>query len=302
MRLIQLIGNCDPRLPAAHFQVRKEGRNKGKWFYTCQESKEDGCGFFLWDENAVGREMRAVIGNTRSEPDPSNSGVDDARHKGPNVKWIQSLGKEEGDELKEDLWDQEDVTNTTSGQPETPRKAIKANPYMTPGTKRKREEYSLVTPITTKKDDILSGPPLSRRYDGRSEVHKTFGPRDTAQTPTPNRFHDAESTGAQEESTISYDTTEEVMELLKDEHIDEETSSKLRELLNKQALRVSGIAKGRDITRVALKAKDSKIAELQQKITALNAEREMDKTIIEHFKRDVAQSIASRRGRGRGRG
>jgi hypothetical protein len=92
------------------------------------------------------------------------------------------------------------------------------------------------------------------------------------------------------------------MELLKDQHLDEETSSKLRELLNKQALRVSGIAKGRDITRVALKAKDSKIAELQQKITALSAEREMDKTIIEHFKRDVAQSIASRRGRGRGRG
>ena len=60
--------------------------------------------------------------------------------------------------------------------------------------------------------------------------------------------------------------------------------------------------KGRDITRVALKAKDAKIAELQQKITALEKEREMDKSIIRHFKSDMAESIASRQRRGRGRG
>jgi len=89
---------------------------------------------------------------------------------------------------------------------------------------------------------------------------------------------------------------------LKDQHIDEETTSNLRTLLNKHALKISGIAKGRDITRVALKAKDAKIAELQQKITSLESEREMDKTVIRHFKADMAHSVEKRRGRGRGRG
>ena len=91
------------------------------------------------------------------------------------------------------------------------------------------------------------------------------------------------------------------MDLLKDQHIDDETRSILKELLSKHAMKISGIAKGRDITRIALKAKDAKIAELQQKITALETEREMDKTIIRHFKSDMAQSISSKYGRGRGR-
>ena len=92
------------------------------------------------------------------------------------------------------------------------------------------------------------------------------------------------------------------MDLLKDQHIDDNTSSSLQELLSKHAMRISGIVKGRDITRVALKAKDAKIAELQQKIIAIETEREMDKTIIRHFKSDISQSIASKRERGRGRG
>jgi hypothetical protein len=91
------------------------------------------------------------------------------------------------------------------------------------------------------------------------------------------------------------------MDLLRDQHIDEETTTSLKELLNKHALKISGISKGRDITRVALKAKDAKIAELQQKIAAMESERELDKRIIRHYKSDMAQSVERRRGRGRGR-
>ena len=236
------------------------------------------------------------MSNTRSEPDKSKAEGDDSRHRGPSANWIQNLGKKDEDEF-EDPWGQEDETKTLSEQPETPRKAAGTNPYATPTTKRKRDEDSLLTPITSKRD--LS--PL-RRYGGRSESHKPFGLRNPAQTPTPDRSRDAESVVSHEDTTPSYDTTEEVMGLLKDQPIDEQTASELRELLNRHALRVSGIAKGRDITRVALKAKDTKIAELQQKITALETEREMDKTIIAHFKRDMAQSIASKRGRGGGHG
>ncbi|KAF1825914.1 uncharacterized protein K489DRAFT_406721 [Dissoconium aciculare CBS 342.82] len=60
--------DCTPRLPAEHFKVKKEGTNKGRWFYTCQLDADKRCGFFLWDEEAKPREAAAVLGNSRSEP------------------------------------------------------------------------------------------------------------------------------------------------------------------------------------------------------------------------------------------
>lgn len=273
------LGNCDPRLPAVHFQVRKEGRNKGKWFYTCQEKKEDGCGFFLWDENASVREMRAVMNNARTEPDTLNSGArDDRRYQGLNVSWIQDLGKKDPDSAREDSRGQENEKQSIQEPPKTPRKAARTEAYTTPGVKRKREEDSLLTPVT------------SSRYSSRSRPQEPFNRHNPPQTPTPSRSHDAETVTSHEDSASSYDTTEEVMALLKNTPVDAETTSKLQELLNRHALRVSGIVRGRDITRVALKGKDARIAELQQKIAALQAEREMDKTVIENLKKEMAKS------------
>jgi hypothetical protein len=189
--------------------------------------------------------------------------------------------------------------------PQTPRKAMKTDPFMTPGSKRKREEDSLPTPVTggMRGQDVFTSSSSGRvkaeeAWDGSS----SFGLRSPFATPTPSRFRDiAESEDpASEKDKPGYDITDEVMDVLKGQHIDEDTSASLRHLLAIHAMKVSGIAKGRDITRVALKSKDAKIAELQQKITALETEREMDKTIIRHFKSDMAESI-SRRGRGRGR-
>lgn len=244
--------------------------------------------------------MRAVMSNARSEPEPSKSGAEGIRYKGLNTTWIETLGK--ADKLEDATVTEDYGRESIPGQPETPQKVAKTNPYMTPGTKRKRDKDSLLTPITARKDDFLSVPSLSRRYGSKSNENEPFGLRNSAQTPTSKRFHDTEVAETYDDSAQSYDTTDEVMNILKDQHIDEETASRLRALLNKNALRVSGIVKGRDISRVALKAKDAKIAELQQKITTLETEMEMDKTIIGHFKRDMAQSIASKRGRGRGRG
>jgi len=119
-------------------------------------------------------------------------------------------------------------------------------------------------------------------------------------TPTPNRFRDAtESHSNRGESTHEgFDITEEVMELLRDQHLDADTTLSLREILNKYALKAQGIAKGRDVTRLSLKSKAAKIAELQQRITALETEHEMDKVAIKHFKNDMAQSIATECDRG----
>ena len=68
--------DCQPRLPAEHFKVKKEGKNQGRWFYTCQNRSKGpggepkgGCDFFLWDEDAKLREEAAVIGNGSREKD-----------------------------------------------------------------------------------------------------------------------------------------------------------------------------------------------------------------------------------------
>lgn len=191
--------------------------------------------------------------------------------------------------------------------PETPRKATKTNNFETPGSKRKWAEYTLPTPVSNKSDAVpdlrrdeeIFSTPVSRSTGGMWDGNEHF--RSPSNTPTPIRYRESTVTSeaSQDRPQNSYDISDEVMELLKDQGIGEETTTNLKQLLNRHALKISGIAKGRDITRVALKAKDSKIAELQQRISALETEREMDKTIIRHFKSDMAQSIERKRGRGK---
>jgi hypothetical protein len=258
-------------------------------------------------------------------------------HAAASNEWIRNLEKKEEDEFDEWPLSPEEEKKVAAvverksvlvgTYPETPRKAVKPSQFDTPGSKRKREDDTLPTPVTgasridnhfnaeqdtqdtedtenTQDTDIFTTP-SARPSVGQNawESSQHSGLRSPSYTPTPSRFRDAtEPTERRSDNPKqSYDISDEVMDLLKDQHVDEDTASSLRKLLNKHALKISGIAKGRDITRLALKAKDVKIAELQQKITALEAEREMDKTVIRHFKSDMAESVA-KRGRGRGRG
>jgi hypothetical protein len=253
--------------------------------------------------------MKAVINNSRSETEESRApakemaaaAVDGGTR--PGDKWIENLGKSEDDEFgkwplspgedKKRVAGVERQVGLPEAYPETPRKAAKGSMFTTPGSKRKRGYEMLPTPITGNRtinslaagnDDDVFGTPSTLP----TPTNTSFEIRSPSNTPTPSRFRDAaEPANTRPEATkLNFDISEEVMDLLKDQRLDEPTSSNLKELLNKHALRISGIAKGRDITRIALKAKDVKIAELQQKISALEAEREMDKTVIRHFKSD----------------
>ncbi|KAI9838657.1 MAG: hypothetical protein M1819_004971 [Sarea resinae] len=64
-----------------------------------------------------------------------------------------------------------------------------------------------------------------------------------------------------------------------------ETRRSLKRVLNSHALRTQGIVKGRNITRLALKARDVRIADLQYRIASLEAERESDRAVIAHLRR-----------------
>jgi hypothetical protein len=309
--------------------VRKEGSNKGRWFYTCQEPKDKGCGFFLWDEDAAGREMRAVISNSRSEPaaaaetrPTTSSNTRDKTtvegHIEASNKWMADLIKDEEEEFGDWPLSAEDLNSlvrATEGgailpaphmDPETPRKAIKLDSLSTPGSKRKRDDAEAwPTPATGQmvSDDVFATPSTTRFKGGRWDGNERLGLISPSATPTPTRFRTGDlPVGGNNVASDAkdYDVTQEVMEALKDHSLDEDTSVKLRQILNRHALKSQGIVRGRDITRIALKSKDAKIAELQQRITALENEREMDKLVIKHFKDDMAHSI-SRRGRGRGK-
>jgi hypothetical protein len=60
-------GDCTPRLPAVRFQVKKKGRNNGKWFYICQKPKGKQCGFFVWEDAAQMREKDALFNGGEAE-------------------------------------------------------------------------------------------------------------------------------------------------------------------------------------------------------------------------------------------
>lgn len=193
---------------------------------------------------------------------------------------------------------------------EPPRKSIKMNEHATPSMKRKREEDILPTPITGNKPirehiaDVFNTPTSRMKVEeGRSQ---RLGLRSPSATPS----HYRESTVATDipiESIekspapgASYDIGPEVMALLAGQKIDDEVMMSLQKLLDRNALKMAGIVRGRDITRVALKNKEAKVAELQSKISTVEAAREMDKTIIKHFKEDMTKSVERRKGRGRG--
>lgn len=347
--------NCDPRLPASHFQVRKDSANKGRWFYCCTNPKETQCGFFLWDEDAKLREEETLLGNTRTEME-----MMDVTPRAPETPRNERMGNAGG-------WLDED--------PQTPVGIHRTTAYPTPGESRvMRDKSSQITPLLersspTYKCDPLSGddfdtqkprrdglmladitarkrkqdfdvesepskaqrlgsPPLSRRrfttkdlakreasfgrYTTPSTVRRLdFGTPITSKaaavpanaqpsylptTPTTSRI------SSLPDENGNYDITSSVLSILQSASMTSATRQNVQQTLNSYALRVSGIERGRDITRVALKKKDEKMVELEQKIQQLEQETELDKMIISHFKKDMAESVAARRGKGGIRG
>jgi hypothetical protein len=86
----------------------------------------------------------------------------------------------------------------------------------------------------------------------------------------PNRHRDALANPADSSSSL----TNEALATLAGTSIPPSVLSKLRGILSKHDLKTQGIVKGRDISRLALKAKEAKVVELQARIASLEAEKE----------------------------
>jgi hypothetical protein len=277
----------------------------------------------LWGEEAVGREMRAVIGGSRTEVgeqdrwERKEGGAGREKEKASSKLMAEiEEDDEEDDEFGE--WPLElDEERRIVQAVETPRnfgQAQVGGEFVTP-RKRKWEEETLPTPVTRglggkkveRDGDIFTTPTKRLKQDSPSQAYSS--PTATP-TPTPSRSLSRSLSNSHElnpDSTPkpqqSYDITLEVLSLLHSQKIDESVKERLKEVLNKHALKISGVVKGRDISRVAIKKKDEKIRELEGVIARLEREREVDRVVIGHLKGDVRENVERRRGgRGRGRG
>ncbi|GAB7342597.1 hypothetical protein MBLNU457_g0770t1 [Dothideomycetes sp. NU457] len=315
--------NCKPRLPAEHFRVKKEGKNHGRWFYTCQNAEPDRCGFFLWDEDAKTREETAVLNNSRSEPGrtqdvaavgnggagyqpqpraektvspppPYSSQQRTAQPLNPNKRKAISLDSPDPDEQVYD-WpltgqDEEELASVADNVPVTPHKATKTDAYATPATSVKRRQlpwldYSAeqekvtdgaATPTTSSSVSQLPTPSTKNTLSRISEKEKED------ETPTPSRFKDA----LQDPSPAGSVLVNDVFSLLNCANVSlpANTEKQIKAVLTRHELKTQGVIKGREISRLGIKAKEAKIVELSARIASLEAEREVDRGVIKRLR------------------
>ena len=167
--------------------------------------------------------------------------------------------------------------------PETPRKAIKTDTLASPG-KRRYDEVAQTT-TTPDKDDVFTTPSTGLR--GRA-LFSTAGLLSPAITPS--KPHD-KAPLSPEDSELAF----EILDNLRDMHVDlnMEAVTVVKMIGTRYAMKMQGVARGRDISRQVIKNKEAKIVELQGKIAGLEAERETNRAVIRHLRRDMAESNGS---------
>ncbi|KAF2806101.1 uncharacterized protein BDZ99DRAFT_395221 [Mytilinidion resinicola] len=220
--------------------------------------------------------------------------------------------------------------DTPSKPPETPRKAVKTDVFTTPNTSRRKLPWlenssvpsdglptptsmsktfvegmgridrtspasvvsnaSYVTAGSERQKEIMRGYTLPMQVGTPTPMRSsnTLAAKDT--TPTPSRFRDVE-VGEGEDCQLIAD----ILGVLNVNNVTLNESAKegVRRVLNKHDLRMQGIIKGREISRLAIKAKDSKITELGLRISTLEAELETEKALVQHFKWKADNDLTS---------
>ena len=166
---------------------------------------------------------------------------------------------------------------------ETPKKALRTEMFTSPGKRAFAQSAS-----ADRGDDVFTTPSTSHRSNG-SGLHLP------SNTPANGPAQSGVALPEAEPSMLAA----EALKILRssDSHVSSRVENELVELLNNHDLRTQGIIKGRDITRLAVQAKDKKIGELQARISALEAEKETNRRVISHLKLDIATSPKKGTGR-----
>ncbi|KAJ5766604.1 uncharacterized protein N7511_004220 [Penicillium nucicola] len=310
--------NCPDRPPAKQFQVKKQSANQGRFFWTCDQPQHLKCKFFLWASDAEIREQATVLSNSRSETDtlsltpskpktPSRFSnglmtpqterrfVDNPQRsfisppKTAKARMISEASDEfgwndesdENEELENVLLSTQD-TEAFMTQPsfhrESPSKVARTNLFTSPG-KRKISEATNMSPPQTQSA-------LATPFSSRSSRTEQFCPSsvELCMTPTPSKYSDVLYADSKYDMT---DLSKSLLDVL-DKHsvvLPSHAQKEMVSLLNQHDLRTKGISKGRDMSRMLLKKRDEEILRLKERISHLEAQKELDRSLIEATKR-----------------
>lgn len=192
-------------------------------------------------------------------------------------EWDDAADKEDIDALLSQPPRQPDFTQSTTPASQSfytgdftysPRKTPRTDSFSTPG-KRKFGDMEYATSQT----------PTSV-FSSRTTQSQTMPPPsfDISSTPTPSKYRNALSADPGEPSELAL----EAIKILESHGavVPRRAQEELSTLLNRQDLKMKGIMRGRDISRVALKKKDHEIAMLNEKIASLMAEEDVESTIV----------------------
>lgn len=301
--------DCDSRLPADKFQTKNGGKNHGRWFYTCQKPQPSRCGFFLWEDEAKVREEGAVLSNSHTEPTspktPKKIGVPSRQAKlgtaaqivTPSSKYkptpkLEAIPPPVDSEIR-DGWSSDNVDDddlvSALDEYETPRKAARTETVTSPSKKQrtastKSNASSVTLPCNEgDQDDVFQTPSTSKK--STLFPQHPSGLLSPSTTPAHNHGHPTSTS-----STDLGELASSALHLLKPVPIPTHIETQLIDLLNKHDLRTSGITKGRDITRLAVQAKERKITELEARIKGLEQEKETMRSVVQHLKSDIMTS------------
>lgn len=165
------------------------------------------------------------------------------------------------------------TAGAVSPPPVTPKKTAISNGLATPVTGDTNGKRKADDDLSEWHAAGLQPPTSAKRLNTGATMPQT--------TPTPGRFRDALAG-----SEPAVDIELEVMNVLNIHNVrlENEVRNNLRESLARVSLKVQGIVKGRDVSRLQIKAKDAKLAEQQLRINTLEAELEAERAMVQHLR------------------
>ncbi|KAL4918817.1 hypothetical protein BDW62DRAFT_210213 [Aspergillus aurantiobrunneus] len=286
------------QLPRAATSV--EAADEESWFYTCQKDHQRRCKFFLWASDAEAREKLALLSNSRNEaPSPSatpqtpSSKTVSAQSTGlitpqtgsqfrkPPTTASASAGAkarmmtEDTDEFEwDDSMESEMERVLESSQP------LRQPEFGLPARKTPRTE-SITSPGKRKRsiEDIAEdarNAPITPGTPARG-TGVVGGEGTPFLTPTPTRYKNAIAGVGESPLASSSDLAVQVSRVLEGHGVNVPVAAgeELRELFNRHEMKMEGVIRGRDISRIALRKKDEQIGKLKERIAGLQAQRDL---------------------------
>lgn len=263
------------------------------------------------------REQAAVLANSRSELDPSpltpsrrtpgrmNNGLltpqterrfidtPQRNFKSPPKTAKARMISEASDDFgwNDDSDDNDELVKAlSSSQTETESFISQPNfhpksPFKTPRTAKVTSPGKRKLAEVTNDDSSFGQSAPQTPFSSRSSRTEMFPPSsaELCMTPTPSKYNDVLS--ADSKFDIS-DLAISLLDILEKHSVvlPNKAQDEVVSLLNRQDLKTQGIIRGRDMTRLALKKKNDEIKKLQDRVSNLESQRELDRSLIEGMK------------------